>query len=190
MLRFTGLLLVLALGLGTIVGCGRARSSESARQQAREILAEATTFPFDFSLPDLDGKTVSSKDFAGKLLIVDFWGTWCPPCRMEVPHFVALHEKYNARGLEIVGINYERGQDAAAKVALIRKFADSERIPYSCLIGDEVTQDKVPNLDGFPTTLIIDRTGKVRAKLEGYHDLETLDAIVSLLLDDTPAELR
>lgn len=160
-----------------------AKAAAKAREEAEELLAAGKTFPFEFSLPDLDEKTVTLKELAGKVVIVDFWGTWCPPCRMEIPHFVALHKKYNERGLEIVGINYEHTKKAEA-VETIRKFATQAKIPYSCLIGDEETKDRVPNLRGFPTTLFIDRAGKVRAQTVGYRPMVGLEAIVSILLDE------
>src|SRR5581483_1085101 len=71
-----------------------AKMSHEAREHAQQLLAENKPFPFDFSLTTLDGKPISKKDFAGKVLIVDFWGTWCPPCRMEIPHFEDLLKKY------------------------------------------------------------------------------------------------
>lgn len=114
------------------------------------------------------------------MLIVDFWGTWCPPCRKEIPHFVELKSKYGKDGLEIVGLNYEG--DAATAKETIKKFAAENKMNYRCAVGDEATQKKVPNLQGYPTTLFIDRTGKVRLKVVGYHPMAELEAIVSLLL--------
>jgi hypothetical protein len=66
------------------------KAREKAREEAKRLLAANQPFPFSFALPDLDGKTVSLADFKDKVLIVDIWGTWCPPCRMEVPHFIEL----------------------------------------------------------------------------------------------------
>jgi thiol-disulfide isomerase/thioredoxin len=155
------------------------RSLDSAREQ----LAAQKPFDFDFSLPNLDGKTVAKKDFANKILIVDIWGTWCPPCRMEIPHFVALHKKYQKDGLEIVGINYER-VPADKALDVIRKFAKENKISYPCVIGDEKTKQQVPGFTGFPTTLFFDRTGKLRLSVVGAQPHEKLEAIVKVLLDE------
>jgi thiol-disulfide isomerase/thioredoxin len=161
------------------------QAAEVARlvESTRKLLAAQKPFDFDFSLPDLDGKTVAKKDFADKVLIVDFWGTWCPPCRMEVPHFVALHQKYKKDGLEIVGINYERVAPAQVK-QVVGKFVKENKVSYPCLIGDPATQRKVPDLNAYPTTLFFDRTGKLRLRVVGYKPLPELEAIVKVLLDE------
>ncbi|MEX0711638.1 MAG: redoxin domain-containing protein, partial [Pirellulales bacterium] len=160
------------------------RLREEAVAEAKQLLAEAESFPFDFTLNNLEDQPVSLADFKEKVVIVDFWGTWCPPCIKEIPHFLELREKYQADGLEIVGINYERVQPGETEKAknLIKDFVAANNVTYQCLIGDEATQAKVPDLRGYPTTLFIDRAGKVRAKIVGYHDLINLEAIVNELL--------
>jgi thiol-disulfide isomerase/thioredoxin len=148
--------------------------------QARKEIEETESFAFDFELVGLDQNPVKLADFKGKLVIVDFWGTWCPPCRMEIPHFIALKNAY-PDDLAIVGINYEdeEGEAAAEK---IRNFAQEQGINYPCVIGDQATQDQIPNLQGYPTTLFLDREGKVRLMVVGYHPYEQLEAYLSVLL--------
>jgi thiol-disulfide isomerase/thioredoxin len=158
-----------------------ARLAAKAKEHARQLLAEHKPFDFDFALPDLDGKTVSRKDFAGKVLIVDIWGTWCPPCKKEIPHFVDLLKLYEDKGLKIVGINYEQG-DAAEAPKTIREFAGANNMTYTCVIGDNKTRNQVPNFTGYPTTLFLDRAGKVRLSVVGYHPLHELEAIIKELL--------
>ncbi len=162
--------------------------ARNAVAEAKSQLAKGESFSFDFQLTDVDDKAVTLGDFKGKVLIVDFWGTWCPPCRMEIPHFVELRNKYGKDGLEIVGLNYERGAADQVKDT-IKKFMTENAMNYRCAIGDPATQQKVPNLTGYPTTLFIDRTGKVRLKLVGLQSLAKLDAIVSVLLaESSPTE--
>jgi thiol-disulfide isomerase/thioredoxin len=161
-----------------------AKALIAAREHAKELLAKNKTFKFDFKLPDLNGKIVTLADFKGKVTIVDFWGTWCPPCRKEIPHFIELLKKYKEKGLEIVGLTYEQIDDKAEAKDTIKTFVKENRVPYACLIGDDKTQDQVPNFEGFPTTLFVDRTGKVRLKLVAYNPMATLEAIVSMLLDE------
>lgn len=160
-----------------------ARATEQARENARKLVDESTPFPFQFALPGLDGKTIKLDDVKGKVTIVDIWGTWCPPCRKEIPHFKELLAKYRDRGLVIVGINYERVDEAEVKKT-IDAFLKENQVPYTCLIGDEKTQEQVPGFEGFPTTLFLDRSGTVRAKVVGYHPYADLEAIVDLLLGE------
>jgi thiol-disulfide isomerase/thioredoxin len=149
----------------------------------RKEMKDFKPFPFSFELPDLEGKSVKLADFKGKVTIVDVWGTWCPPCKMEIPHFVALKDKY--KDLAIVGINYEHV--AKDKVNdTIASFVKENKINYPCVIGDDKTQEKIPNLEGFPTTLFLDREGKVRYKHVGYAPMAQLEEIVKTLLADKP----
>jgi thiol-disulfide isomerase/thioredoxin len=156
-----------------------------ARDNARTLVAETRHFPFRFELPDLRGKTVSLEGIHGKIILVDLWGTWCPPCRKQIPVLKELLRRHRDQGLAIVGINYERAEGAAAQ-ALVQAFVQQNEIPYPCLIGDDRTREQVPDLVGYPTTLFLDRSGIVRAKTAGYHSLEDLDAIVTLLLQEGP----
>ncbi|MFO0869989.1 MAG: redoxin domain-containing protein [Pirellulales bacterium] len=158
----------------------------AAKKEAAEQLAKFESFPFDFALTDVEGKERKLADYRGKVLIVDIWGTWCPPCRMEIPHFVELHGKYKEQGLEIVGINYEDGSPEEVR-ELVKKFIADNKMTYTCVVGDDATRERVPNFEGFPTTLFIDRTGKVRFKEVGYRPLAALDAVVSTLLAE-PAD--
>jgi len=148
-------------------------------------LARNKPFPFAFSLPDLDGKPLSLESQKGKVVIVDIWGTWCPPCRAEIPHFVKLQERYGKEGLQIIGINYERGQNP---VPGIKAFAKEFGINYPCVIGDPATRDQVPAFRGYPTTLFIDRSGAVRMKVVGLTPYERLEAIVTTLLAEPAPE--
>ncbi len=153
------------------------------KEEVRNEMASFQSYPFDFTLPDLDDKTVKLADLKGKVVVVDFWGTWCPPCRAEIPSFVRLQTKYEKQGLQIIGLGYENGGKEEA-VKLTRDFMANNKMNYTCMLGDAATQKQVPQFQGYPTTLFIDRTGKVRLQYVGLHPYPTLDAAVSLLLDE------
>jgi thiol-disulfide isomerase/thioredoxin len=155
------------------------------RAEAHRAIAETESFAFDFELPDLDNSSVKLADFQGKLLIVDVWGTWCPPCREEIPHLIKLKDTY-ANDLEIVGINYEHGEGENV-IENVRKFAADQGMNYRLVIGDQATQEKIPDLRGFPTTLFLDRSGNVRLMIVGYHSYGMLDAYVTALLEESPS---
>jgi thiol-disulfide isomerase/thioredoxin len=169
-----------------LIAEAQAAALQRNQAETQRELAEHEPFDFQFSLPDLTGKTVSLHDFRGKVLIVDIWGTWCPPCRMEIPHFIQLYEKHRSRGLEIVGINYENGSPEQVR-SIIAQFVEKNGVSYPCVVGDQATQDQVPEFEGFPTTLFVDREGVVRLKLVGYHPYEKLESIVLELLDRKPS---
>jgi thiol-disulfide isomerase/thioredoxin len=165
---------------------GAGRHASSAADVVAELLDENVPFEFNFDLQDINGNRLSKSDFAGKVLIVDIWGTWCGPCRMEIPHFVALDRKYRDQGLQIVGLNYERTRNAAAAKKQVREVCTADGVTYPCALVTEEVLEQVPGFDAFPTTLFLDHTGKVRMKLVGLSDLPLLQAAVETLLKEIP----
>ena len=162
--------------------------AELARMQSEKeidnLLANNKPFDFNFELTDTDAKPITKAEFAGKVLIVDIWGTWCPPCRAEIPHFVKLQKTYEEAGLVIVGLNQENADDQEAAVKLIQDFREQNGMNYRCALLNDETIAQVPEFRGFPTTIFFDRTGKVRGKVVGLHDYEYLERIVRKLLDE------
>jgi thiol-disulfide isomerase/thioredoxin len=170
----------------TLLDSSYAPRLAEAKKEVEAELAAFKPFAFDFKLKDLDDKTVSLADYRGKLTIVDLWGTWCPPCRREIPHFVALSKKYKDQGLEIVGINCnEVGTEDEIKKT-IREFAKAYKIDYKCLLSDDSVQDRVPGFQGFPTTLFIDPSGKVRLVFFQAEPKAKLEAAIATLLTEGP----
>jgi thiol-disulfide isomerase/thioredoxin len=157
---------------------------EAASKEAAEEMSSFRSFPFDFELKDTDDKTVTLADYKGKVTIVDVWGTWCGPCRGEIPHFVDLHKELKDKGLEIVGINCgEQGTRDQIKKT-IKEYAKETRISYTCVLNDDKTEEKIPGFQGYPTTLFLDRSGKVRMMVVGNPGKAKLQAIVTALLAD------
>jgi thiol-disulfide isomerase/thioredoxin len=158
------------------------------KAHAAEELAKGETFAFDFELTNVvDGEALTLGDHAGKVCIVDIWGTWCPPCRAEIPSFVKLQEKFGADGFQMLGLNQESGPDEESKTKTVTDYIEGNGINYPCaLISDDVLAS-VPEFEGFPTTLFIDKTGKVRMKAVGLHEYEFLEAVVEVLLAEEAA---
>ena len=128
----------------------------------------------EFAFQDLSGRVVSSKEFAGKVLLVDVWATWCPPCKEEMPWFQELHEQYRDAGLEVIGISIDPSPADAAR------FAKEIGVSYRLLHHPEVMQEW--GLLGLPTTLIVDRDGNIRRKIVGFDYKETFETAVRELL--------
>lgn len=132
---------------------------------------------FDFSFPDVDGKRVSLGDerFRGKVVIVTIGGTWCPNCHDEAAFLVPFYEKYRSRGVEVIGLMFERHGDFAPAAKAVRDFARDLRIPYPLLIAgisdSQEAAKALPTLTGiygYPTALFVDRSGKVRKIHTGF----------------------
>jgi thiol-disulfide isomerase/thioredoxin len=113
-------------------------------------------------LKDLDGHDVSSADFKGKVVVVDFWAVWCGPCKSEMPGYVALQKKYGPDGLVIIGVVYDREAPAA-----VRKFVSQYLIGYQIVLGTDEMENAFGGMDAIPTTFIIDRDGIIRERKVG-----------------------
>jgi cytochrome c biogenesis protein CcmG, thiol:disulfide interchange protein DsbE len=132
-----------------------------------------------FSLPNLDGKQIQLKDFSNKVVIVDFWATWCAPCREEIPHLNRLYQDYRGRGFEIIGISMDTDEPAN-----IKKFTKEFRMEYTVVIGNEGVAQDFGGILGYPTTIIIDRKGNMVKKYTGFQPsfLQEMERTIKELL--------
>lgn len=161
-----GLVLVTLLVIG---GSGR-------RGGAGAGSAQGMPMP-EFTLASLGGSPVSKRDFAGRVVLFDFWATWCGPCRRGIPDFVELHAAYAGRGLAILGVGLDQEGAAALK-----PFAEKLKISYPVLLGNQETAKRWGGVAAIPATFIVDRKGIVRKQYVGFQPKPVLEAAVSSLL--------
>lgn len=152
----------------------RTRNLPKPTDPTQQTSVKDPNVPFAFSFPDLSGKVVSNTDprFAGKVVIVAIGGSWCPNCHDEAPFLVSLYRKYHARGLEIVGLDFEQG-DPDTDTARLKAFIRHYGIPYPMLTAGNTDQleEKVPqgvNLNCWPTSFFLGRDGKVKEVHAGF----------------------
>lgn len=141
-----------------------------------------------FTLKDTTGRKVSLSDYKGKAVIVDFWATWCAPCKIEIPWLEQFHNQYAAQGLEILGISEDNlDPDDKAKLAEEKKdIADKAaqlKINYPVLIDDADVSTPYGGVDGLPTTFFINRDGKVVASTVGLAPRDEIEADIKKALD-------
>ncbi len=126
-----------------------------------------------WTLKDVNGRPVSFSQFKGKVVVLDFWATWCPPCRSEIPGYVKLQEKYKDQGLVIIGVSVD--QDGPA---VVKKFAADFHMNYPVVMADDSVVQAFGNPDAIPTTFIIDRDGKIRDKKVGAMETDDYEKII------------
>ena len=148
---------------------------------ACSLLLAATCLHADpapaWDLKSLDGKSVKLSDFKGKVVILDFWATWCPPCRAEIPNFVDLQKQYGKKGLQVVGVSLDQGP-----VDGVVSFAKAQNINYPIVMGDDDVAQKYGGVQAIPTTFIIDPKGNIVQKHVGFTDKDEFEAEIKKLL--------
>jgi thiol-disulfide isomerase/thioredoxin len=132
----------------------------------------------DLSLKDLDGKTVSLADYKGKVVFLNFWATWCDPCRVEIPWLIDMQAKYASRGFTVVGVAMDdEGKSVVAPFIAKERFdVNGQQLPmgYPILLGTDEAADKFGGILGYPTSFLISRDGKIVAKFQGLKSSDEL----------------
>jgi len=123
----------------------------------------------DFALKSVDGKIIKLSDLKGKVVIIDFWATWCPPCRKGIPDLVDLKKEFGKKGLEIVGISV----DDEKTIEQVPSFVKDKNINYPVVYADAKVSQSYGGIESIPTSVIVDKAGKIVAQYTGLQNKET-----------------
>jgi thiol-disulfide isomerase/thioredoxin len=136
----------------------------------------------ELTLKDLDGKNVSLSEYKGKVVLVNFWATWCEPCQVEIPWLIEMQQKYGPKGFIILGIALdEEGKSVVAPYVAKERFdVNGQKLPmsYPILIGNDEAADKFGGLFGYPTSILISRDGKQIKRVTGMISPEEMNKAV------------
>jgi thiol-disulfide isomerase/thioredoxin len=152
-----------------------------ARRSAPPAITKSGPAP-DFTLQSLDGNSMRLSDFRGKAVLLNFWATWCGPCKIEMPWFIELQKQYQAQGLQIVGV----AMDDSSKED-IAKFAQEMGVNYPVLIGKEAVGDAYGGVPALPESFFIGRDGKIVDKIIGLKGKSEIEDSIKKALNTEPA---
>jgi len=131
----------------------------------------------NFKLKTADGKTIDLQKLHGKVVVVNFWATWCGPCKAEIPGFLDVYKQYKSKGLEIIGVSLDQNGWAPVK-----PFIERYKITYPVVVGDGDLADAYGGINAIPTTFIIDKKGNIVNHHLGYLDKNAFENLIKGLL--------
>ncbi len=157
-----------------------ASCSKSSKESETNIKPESNRKKApNFSLKDANGDTVNLVDYRGKVVLVNFWATWCGPCKYEMPWFVEFEQKYKDRDFAVLGVSMD---DDGWKS--VKPYITEHKINYRVMIGSEVISQQFGDIDSLPTSFILDRQGRIAATHVGLVDKRDYQNEILKLLDD------
>ncbi len=164
-----------------VAGCS---TSRTASAQSVKPTKDRKVAP-DFTLKDASGKPVRLSDYRGKAVVLDFWATWCGPCKIEIPWFIEFQRKYKDRGLVVLGV-----ASGDEDWNVITPYASQMKINYPLVIGNDTTADLYGGIEALPTTFIIDRDGRIAKLHIGLASKEEFQNAIEKVLDAAPESQR
>ncbi|MGB8476056.1 MAG: TlpA disulfide reductase family protein [Candidatus Acidiferrum sp.] len=174
---------VLALIIGTYFADRATRLQPRSTNSVVNADSAAAGLPAPaLTLKDLDGKEVSLSDYKGKVILVNFWATWCDPCRGEIPWLIELQQKYGPKGFVVLGIALDDdGKSVVAPFVAKERFdvnGHQEPMSYKILIGNDDAANKFGGLFGYPTSILISRDGKQIKRITGMIDYDEISKLI------------
>src|SRR5215470_9724175 len=157
-------ILLLSVALVGLVACNRHAASPPQSQDHAVKPGEIGSRLPDFSVVDVQKNILSSADLRGKVVLVDFWATWCQPCKKEMPGYQKLEDRYGSRGFVVIGFKFETMPDMEDP-----QFAKGIGVRYPLAVATDDLKQKFGGIEGLPTTMIYDRQGILRKKEIGFE---------------------
>jgi thiol-disulfide isomerase/thioredoxin len=179
-------ILATAAALGGLASCkeqSTVTASAASATAAAAPVAKVSSLPVIGPAPawkmrDVAGREVTSDEYKGKVVVVDFWATWCGPCKEEIPGYIELQKKYADKGFVIVGVSLDQQGPP-----VVKRYAESMKISYPLVMGDDSVVAAFGGIDAIPTTFLIDRDGQIRHKKVGSMETAEYEKIITDLLE-------
>src|SRR5713226_8001390 len=171
-------LLSLSFAVIALAACNQ--HPASVAQPRRTVIApgELGSHLPDFSVKDLQGHEISSADLRGKVVLIDFWATWCQPCKKEMPGYQKLLDRYGSRGMAVIGFKFDTMRDVEDPI----QFAKKVGVRYPLAVATDDLRQKFGGIEGLPTTLLYDRQGILRSKVIGFEYTDVVESEIKPLL--------
>jgi thiol-disulfide isomerase/thioredoxin len=171
-------LLFLSLSAVGLVGCEQHPASLPQPKTTAIAAGDIGSRLPEFSLKDLQGREISSADLRGKVVLIDFWATWCQPCKKEMPGYQKLVDRYGSQGFVVVGFKFDTMMDTENPVMFARKIG----VRYPLAVASDDLNQKFGGIEGLPTTMLYDRAGVLRKKVIGFEYTDAFDTALRALL--------
>lgn len=169
--------LLLGLCLIGLVGCNQ-RSSNPPEKPKPVAPGEIGSNLPDFSIKDLQGHSLSLADLRGKVVLADFWATWCQPCKKEMPGYQKLVDRYGSRGFVVIGFKFDTMPDTQDPLQFAKKIG----VHYPLVVASDDLKKKFGGIEGLPTTMLYDRDGILRLKVIGFEYTANIESALKPLL--------
>lgn len=172
---------LLVVGLVVIWFAGCKQQAATSIQPHKNVAAapgDVGSLLPDFTLKDVNGHEISSTDLRGKVVLIDFWATWCKPCEKEMPGYQKLVNRYSARGFIVIGMKLDTMADSQDPRAFARKIG----VRYPLAVATEDLKGKFGGIEALPTAMIYDRQGLLRGKVVGFEREDVIESTVKQLL--------
>jgi len=171
-------LFFLSLAGVSLAGCNSHPASSPPPKQAVVAAGEIGSHLPEFSVKDFQGREISSADLRGKVVLVDFWATWCQPCKKEMPGYQNLLDLYASRGFAVIGFKFDTMMEMEDPIQFAKKIG----VRYPLAVAPDDLKQKFGGIEGLPTTMLYDRQGILRKKVVGFEYTDAFESALKPLL--------